>query len=635
MADTKLMHKRQGSWSLIFCVAFLWTALTSAYAGIQGRVTDDGGAAVANLQVLLYSDTGALHSAITDGDGNYSDAASAGNWTIRFDAQELKDRRLAAIQRTQIVSVVEGAVTTYDIQLLRTPYDIQVRLVDENGALYQMGAPDFYVQSMIDGERYQLQGVLSNGEAMVPVAAGSWSVDFNLSSLPARVWGQVVNVTSEPVEATFVLRTGNSDSRFFGQVVDENGAAVPNFAMQLNWNGDIVNADSDGRFDLLLPAGSLYVRSADTNYLLAATFVALSPTQPVERVIPARRAMSGIAVTFNFPEGAQSSSMSVWISTRVGGHSYQVDFFNSTNRLVRLPAFPGRWTVNAAAAGFMALPPKSVEVGSEDVEVAFDFLGTNVSTNTIQGKIVFPSGAPLKYVDVFAEGNPNSGHATTDEAGQFTMKVADGRYNVRIMQWSPMVMKIPVEVKDGADVDLGTIELPNRTVKAGITFVDETGAPIEFSGFNPNNIHLTSDTGTASYEVWDDGLENQRSVLLMPGTWRMEAESLDEGFAVPAAVTLEVGDTDVEVKIALRRLDATPTAPALNIFQGDQAPVFTLRMVSPSAKYVDIESSSDLKVWKYYATQTMTDGSADLTVPVVVENPILYFRAVNADLLTQ
>ena len=58
-------------------------------------------------------------------------------------------------------------------------------------------------------------------------------------------------------------------------------------------------------------------------------------------------------------------------------------------------------------------------------------------------------------------------------------------------------------------------------------------------------------------------------------------------------------------------------------------------MVSPSAKYVDIESSADLKVWKYYVTQTMNDGSADLTAPVVVENPIYYFRAVNADLLTQ
>src|ERR1051325_5089833 len=153
------MRARKGFGSLIFYVIFFVTTVAAVRADIQGRVTDESGAAVTSLHVYLNSDSGDSHVAMTDAEGNYSDAASPGSWTIRFDSEELKQRRLAAIQRTQIVSVAEG-VTTYDIHLLRTPYDIHVRLVDENGELYQTGAPDFYVQSMIVGGGFPLQGGL-------------------------------------------------------------------------------------------------------------------------------------------------------------------------------------------------------------------------------------------------------------------------------------------------------------------------------------------------------------------------------------------------------------------------------------------------------------------------------------------
>ncbi|HEY6229303.1 MAG TPA: carboxypeptidase-like regulatory domain-containing protein, partial [Verrucomicrobiae bacterium] len=590
---------------------------------VRGRVVDDAGAPIANVPMFWSSYGGFWRNVTTDADGNYSFAAQADRWTFYFYG--LQERRLApTFFSTRMVEVAEGAeVTTCNARLFRMPYDIHVRFVDENGNLSTSAPPSIVVQSRLDGEPVQLSAQIANGTADLAVAAGSWTV------LGPSPFNETVNITSESVEVTFVVHPTNSQSRFFGKVVDEQGAGIPNFQIRGTWNGPIDMTDADGNFEFLLPTESLYPRAVDTNYLMAGTSVAPSPDHPAERVITVRRATSAIVVKLNFPEGSHPSSMSAWSSTRVGGSVYSVDDLNGTNSVIRLRAFPGTWKVNASGSGFWSVEPRIVEVGMEDVEVAFDFQpATQVSSGTVRGKAILSSGSPLKYVNTQAEGGTRWDYGQTDEEGRFSLKLT-GKGEITIFNW-PLAIKIAADVKEGTETDLGTIQLPALNVKAVVTFVDETGAPIKFSGYYRNQIRLTRDTGAPKFEVVDEGFENQRSALLTPGLWKIESETRDEGFAVAAPVMLGVGEGEVRTNIVLRRLGATRTMPVISIVSGVEG--LALRMSSATSKYMDIESSADLKVWKYYSTQPMIESQMNLAIPASSGSANLYFKAANADL---
>jgi hypothetical protein len=587
---------------------------------VRGRIVDDSGAPIANLPIYWYSYGGFSRDVTTDADGNYSFAAHPDHWAFYFYG--LQERRLAAATVwTPRVEVVEGAeVTTCNARLFRMPYDIHVRFVDENGDLYTSANPLLVVQSRLDGEPIESWAQAVDGRADIAVASGSWAI------LGPAPYNQTANVVSESVEVTIVVHP-NSQSRFFGKVVDERGAGIPNFQIRGTWNGPIDTTDADGNFEFLLPTDSLYPRAVDTNYLMAGTSVTPTPDHPAERVITVRRATSAILVKVNFPEGSQPSSMSAWTSTRVAGAVYQTSDLNGTNSVIRLPVFPGSWKVYASAPGFLDPAPKVIQVGSDGVEITFDFQEPPVSNGLVRGKVILPSGSALKYANVQAQGDPRWDYGQTDEEGRFSLSADDGKCKIAIFQW-PMSLTIPVQVNSGAGIDLGTVQMPSPRVKAVITFVDETGAPIKFSGYYPNQIRLTCDTGTAIFEVIDEGRENQRSALLMPGTWKIEGETREEGFAIPPPVVLEVGQSNVQTNIVLRRLGNRATAPTLSILNGSNGP--KVRGAS-TTKYLDIETSSDLKTWRYFATQPMTNSIVDLNASGAAGGFNVFFRAANAD----
>lgn len=588
---------------------------------VRGRIVDDAGAPVPNLRMYWSSNRGFWRNVTTDANGNYSFAAQADSWSFYFT--DLRERRLAMslMMRTWIAVAEAADLTTCNVRLFRLPYDIHVRFVDENGNLYTSAPPSMIAQARVDGEAIQLSAQVVNGETDIAACPGSWTLMPN-----PPIANQTVNITTEPATVTFVVHPADAQSRFFGKVVDEQGVGIGNFQVQATWNGPIDTTDTDGNFEFLLPPDSLYARWIDTNYVMASTFVRPAPDQPAERIITARKATKTILVKMNFAEGAQPTSMSAWASTRIGGNSYSVSDLNGPNSVIRLRVFPGPWKVEASVPGFVAALPRVIEVGSEDVEVTFDFqAASQVSSGTVRGRVIMPSGSPLKYASVQAQGGQWD-FVQTDEEGRFSVKVA-GKCTVAIFN-GRFGINVPAEVKAGAEMDLGTIQFPELKVKATVTFVDETGAPIKFSGYYGNEIRLTCDSGTAKFEVIDEGTENSRTALLTPGMWRIEGDTRDEGFALATPIMLEVGQSDLRTNIVLRRLGNRRTAPTLNIFKGSNG--LTMRG-GATTKYVDIETSSDLKTWRYFATQPMTNAIVDLTA-LGSGGPHVYFRAANADL---
>jgi hypothetical protein len=581
---------------------------------VRGQVVDDTGAPVGNLRMPWSSGGGFWRDLTTDADGNYSFAAHPDRWAPIFDG--LRERRLAATYSSRpLVDVVEGAeVTTCNVRLFRLRYDIHVRLVDERGNPYTSGSSSMTVQGTLDGERVELYAEVINGQTDIAVDSGSWSLN----------WSETVNVTTESVDVTLVIPPTNTQSRFFGKVVDEKGLGISNFGIQATWNGAIETTDADGNFGFVLPTDTVYARWTDTNYVMANAYGTPTPDHPVERVITARRVTGAIIVKLNFPEGEQPSSMSVEASTRVAGSHYTVYDLNGTNSVMRLPVFPGTWRVTPFIRG---VEPRIVEVGANDVEVVFNIPAQQGSRGTVRGKVILPSGSPLKWVGAGLEtGDQVWEFGETDGEGRFSFQTA-GKCTVGIYAGN-LAIKVAADVKEGMETDVGTIQLPERNVKAVFTFVDETGAPIKFSGYYQNEVHLTHDAGGVKIELFDGGMQNQRSALLAPGMWKVEAETRDAGFAVATPMMLEVGQSDVQTNIVLRRLGNRATAPTLDILNASNGP--RVRGVSTTG-YIDIETSSDLKVWKYFATQPMTNSIFDLNVSGTVGGSNVYFRAANAD----
>ncbi|HUS34463.1 MAG TPA: carboxypeptidase-like regulatory domain-containing protein [Verrucomicrobiae bacterium] len=598
---------------------------------IRGRIVDESGAPVTNLTVAAWVNYEASRQTTTDATGYYTIGVYPGYWMV--EAQGVKDRGLIARMEHYVAEITESiGEATVDMRLHRAPFTIDVTTVDENGQLLVWTNMAVIARGSIGGDWAEVSATVVDGKASVAVPSGAWGISVGFFGLPhANPWPGTISmpnavVTTESVSVKVVMRPKPADGRFNGRIVDEYGNGMANFPLFLSWETVARLTDGAGRFDFILPTGSYFLKSADTNYAFADGVVQVLPDSPVERQYVARRLGSELIVRVNYPPGIVPSYASVNAQSRLGGGSF---FISATPEggLARMRLFPGEWKLSAYATSLHTPTEQTVVVPTTN-EITFDFAVAETNLASIQGHVVDSENFPLRWRNVGADAVRIGTDQRTDEDGRFRLMVAPGKVELWIPGPLPLITYKVYDVKPGENLDIGTLRLPRPGTRLTLNYVDENGAPLKLSGYSDNSVNASAEIGGVVYKMNDSGYENSRNLLLLPAKWRIEFRLREENLAAPAPMAVEVGETDLSLNVVVRKLSSTPTPLELQtVAVGGKS---VLRLSTQSERYVDVESSADLKTWRFHSSHRMTNSVVNLNVSDSTNDANHFFRAVTA-----
>ncbi|MEI8174237.1 MAG: carboxypeptidase-like regulatory domain-containing protein [Deltaproteobacteria bacterium] len=158
--------------SLIFVVCLMglmagsWEAAAQATGSISGRVTDESGAGIFNIKVVVYDASDAFMGSVFTSAGGYYTASGleAGNYKILFEPNglnypwEFYNNKISFFQADRI-AVIEGYTTSnIDAQLI-TAGQISGRVTDEWG----VGIPNIEVFACGRGAYYRYDDCAHSG----------------------------------------------------------------------------------------------------------------------------------------------------------------------------------------------------------------------------------------------------------------------------------------------------------------------------------------------------------------------------------------------------------------------------------------------------------------------------------------
>lgn len=155
--------------------------INPAASQLRGRVTDDLGAALANLSIEAGTESGVISRA-TDQEGNFAFNVNAGSWTIYFNETSVASMNLV---NTHLTTEVTNGVDQEDITIVlprATSAIVGVTRHDTGTAAEGPGVPDMLVKatSFINGRNYSSSGMSdSSGNFSLPVINGDWTVTLD------------------------------------------------------------------------------------------------------------------------------------------------------------------------------------------------------------------------------------------------------------------------------------------------------------------------------------------------------------------------------------------------------------------------------------------------------------------------
>jgi hypothetical protein len=624
------------------------TALTPP-CRIRGVIRDEAGAPVSNLPMQFYStNTSTWFWTTADAQGRYLVGVTPGEWIISVDL----GAQMAAhifVDAIAPINVADGTEAQRDITVVRASHRVRVTLRDEDGILFTPEQPARLDASLAKRDfGRSVYGNFFGGVAELYVTSGDWWFYISPTSGYWPLSSRILSVTND-VEMSLTVRKVIYNAALAGQVVDEEGKPVTN-VLVYTYAGALssveTRTDLEGKFSFNMPAttGSIWVDAP--GYLFANSSFELAAGTNTFRVIHARKIGSTLTVRLNSTAANTNEFFAVNARTRIGNDVFS-GYGNSDNPTVTLSLFPGEWMISTT--GYFELDrgldnrPLSIHrlidrrlITISGVEQTLIIEAASAVTDaTIRGRVVDDLGAPVEIWDASAEtirGDFIQGEIKSD--GSFEVHAFPGDWSISAWTRSgPAGYSASVQgvkVAAGETRDLGAIVLPRRGPTALIQLRTLAGRIPSFEeGFA---VYAKRTVNGIRYSAYNSSQTGQIPLQLTPGEWELSfsvPSRTTPGFANIQPITINVPPGGSTNTIVLASAPVTVSAPRFSV-ASEPGGKPHLRLHMDKSRPVDIESSTDLKTWKFHMDEFPYVGFVDVPSEAAT-NQVQFFRAVVLD----
>jgi hypothetical protein len=432
------------------------------------------------------------------------------------------------------------------------------------------------------------------------------------------------------------------DSVLAGEVIDDLGKPLANISVKTNPAGGGVLVekltDSDGKFTFDVVAGYHAVSVDAPGYLISDNAATVTQGASVFRTIHAFRATSTVVVHVNLPETPSNLPFFVSAGSRINnslltGIASEVSI---DNRTTKFSLYPGYWRfecfVRTGGVDQRQVQFASVSEGSQDL--TFDFV-SGVQTSNIRGRTIDEFGASVALTRGFAFARNASVRSELTDDGSFQFGVLNGKWSLLLFTSTNPESELAsgysayteeFEVADNSQLDVGEVQMPTRSANVTIRL----RAPGDVTPAFQYGItaYATRTVNGIKYTSYHSSRTGDIDLPLTPGKWEISFSNPQNGFANIQPITIDVPPGSSTHSVTLDLAALTLTSPRFSISAepgGKPRP----RLHVERGRIV-IESSTDLKAWKFLQERYPSQGYIDILEDTVT-TPVQHFRAIEIE----
>jgi hypothetical protein len=434
---------------------------------ISGKVTGPGGVAIAGVSVFASPvGDGGSGFATTDSSGNYTMDVPAGSYKIEFSPPSGSDYALEYYNDVRNFS----AATAVPVAAGATVANINAQLAKVGKIAGKVTGPGGVAIAGVDVVAYPVGSgefasatTDSSGIYTLRLSSGSYKIEF--SPPPGSDWvleyyNDVQNFTAAtavPVAAGATVANINAQlakvGKITGKVTGLGGVALAGvdvFASPVGSGGSgFATTDSSGNYTLRVPAGSYRIEFSppsgsdwvseyynDVQSFSAAAAVPVAAGATVANINAQLAKVGKITGKVTGAGGVAIAGVTVFAS---GGSGFATTD-SSGNYTLRVPAGSYRIEFSPPSSSdwvseyyndvqnFSAATPVTVAAGATVANINAQL----AKVGKITGKVTGPGGVAIAGVSVFLNpfGSGDYARATTDAAGNYTLRVRAGLYKI-------------------------------------------------------------------------------------------------------------------------------------------------------------------------------------------------------------